>query len=77
MEPRPCLKALRPLLPQLKAAIGAGAKSDILIESFAEWLLGADGRIQGVGAAVPKMMVHLYDQAIIEEAHSKEWWATA
>jgi hypothetical protein len=75
LEPRACLKALRPLLPLIKEKMKGEAKPSELIDSFASWLIGAEGRVEGVAEAVPKMMVHMYDQALFEEEHSKAWWA--
>jgi hypothetical protein len=69
------LKTFRSLLPAIKERTKSEAGQTSLLDSFADWITGVEGRVASVGPAVPKMMVHLYDQDIVEEEAALAWWS--
>ena len=73
-EPKALLKQFRQMVPALKAKVDGGASSRVLIDALTAWLTAEEGRIQAAGAAVPKIMVLMYDAAVIEEQESREFW---
>lgn len=74
-DPRGMLKVFRPFLPEVKKAVEGGANPGVLHESLAAWLMHDRARLEALAPALPKVFVHMYDQAIIEEDHSKDWFA--
>lgn len=74
-EATAALKVFRPMLPTLKGMATGEAGQAKLLQAFASWLTAVPGRIASVGPAVPKMMVLMYDQDVVEEHVAQDWWA--
>ena len=74
-EAKTALKTFRSLLPAIKERVKDQSGQSDLLDSFKDWITGAEGRVASVGPAVPKMMVHLYDKDIVEEDVALAWLA--
>ena len=74
-EATAALKVFRPMLPTLKGMATGEAGQTKLLQAFADWLTAAPGRIASVGPAVPKMMVLMYDQDVVDEDVALAWWS--